>query len=156
MMPATRATPSTSPFLASPLRTTSSVLACMITRPSATATRALTGLADTSTMRASPREPRCESLFVLRATRLPRRGEGGLRGQQSAGCCRDIVLPHQALTDQEGRDVRSGEPRQVGRREYAAFADNDAIGGHEPGQTLAGRKRGRKSFQIAIIDADEL
>src|SRR5438270_65222 len=54
MMPAMRAAPSTSPFLALPLITRSSVFTAMSTRPSATATRSVADLAETSTMRASP------------------------------------------------------------------------------------------------------
>ena len=45
------------------------------TQPTATATRALGFLADTSTMRASPASPRCVRLapvFVANSTRLPR------------------------------------------------------------------------------------
>src|SRR5262249_57662264 len=79
MMPATGATPSTSPFLASPLSTVSSVFAAMTTRPSAIASRSVTALAPTSTMRASPPEPRC----VRRATILP--GGNAFGGQQGAG-----------------------------------------------------------------------
>src|SRR5437879_3967640 len=54
MMPAMRAVPSTSPFLALPERINSSVALLMITRPSAIAMRSVAGLADTSTIRASP------------------------------------------------------------------------------------------------------
>src|SRR5579859_2858845 len=59
MMPATRATPSASPLarLAPPTRAT--VPADMRTRHSATASRWVTGLAPTSTMRASPCSSKC-------------------------------------------------------------------------------------------------
>ena len=54
MMPAMRAVPSTSPFLALPETISSSVALLMTTRPSATAMRSVAGFADTSTIRASP------------------------------------------------------------------------------------------------------
>jgi hypothetical protein len=54
MMPAMRAAPSTSPFLALPETIRSSVALPMTTRPSATAARSVAALAETSTMRASP------------------------------------------------------------------------------------------------------
>src|SRR5574343_107722 len=54
MMPARRATPSTSPFLAVPDWTNARVAGSMVIRPSATATRSVTALAPTSTMWACP------------------------------------------------------------------------------------------------------
>ena len=54
MMPAMRAAPSTSPFLALPETIRSSVALVMTTRPSATAMRSVAALAETSTIRASP------------------------------------------------------------------------------------------------------
>jgi hypothetical protein len=62
MMPAMRAAPITSPFLALPAITRSRVLAVITTRPSATAMRCVTALAETSTMRASPLLARWVSL----------------------------------------------------------------------------------------------
>src|SRR5262245_33805658 len=122
MMPATRATPSTSPLLALPLRTVSRVSAAMTTRPSAIASRSVTALAPTSTMRASPLVPRC----VRRATILP--GGNAFGGQQRAGRGRYVALPHQALAHQEGGDAAIGEPLEVARRDDTALADDDAVG----------------------------
>src|SRR5262249_48511862 len=131
MMPAIRAAPSTSPFLASPESTRSSVGPCMITRPSAMATRSVGGLPETSTMRASP----ARAIWVsLRGLAMFKRALGGrdppsgvaLKGR--AGRWGDVVLPHQALADQEGGDAHAGEPLEVGRREDAALADDDPLG----------------------------
>src|SRR5580698_1577819 len=155
MMPAMRAVPSTSPFFASPLRTRFSVFAVISTRPSATATRSVAGLAETSTIWASPRAPRWLSFFALRATASPGRCERGFAGEQGAGCRRDIVLAHQAFADQEGRDAGVAEPRQIVRRENAALADDDPAGRNLPRQPLAGGKRRRKSFEVAVVDADQ-
>jgi hypothetical protein len=54
MMPAMRAVPNTSPFLAFPETINSSVALPMTTRPSATAVRSVAALVETSTIRASP------------------------------------------------------------------------------------------------------
>ena len=60
-MPATRATASTSPLGRPPRWMSASVSARMATKPSATASRAVTALPETSTMRAAPRSSRWES-----------------------------------------------------------------------------------------------
>src|SRR5580704_17114222 len=132
------------------------VFGCMITRPSATASRSVTDFAATSTMRASPRLLRCVSVLARRGTMLPGRRERGLARKQCARRGGDIVLPHQTFADQERRDAGLAEPRQIVRSEYAALADHDAAGRNEPGQPLAGRKCGGEGFQIAIVDADQL
>ena len=59
-IPAVRAVPSTSPFGASPWRTALRVAGFILMIARATASRTVSGLADTSTMRASPRGERCE------------------------------------------------------------------------------------------------
>src|SRR5215510_6996321 len=64
IMPASRAVARTSPFLAAPVSTNAKVAGAMATKPSARATRSLTRLPETSTMRASPFELRCESLPI--------------------------------------------------------------------------------------------
>ena len=53
-MPAVRATPSTSPFGALPSRITRSVAGAIRSTPRATASRTVSALVETSTMRASP------------------------------------------------------------------------------------------------------
>src|SRR5580704_11416295 len=141
MMPAMRAVPSTSPFFASPLRTMSSVFAVINTRPSASATRSVAGLAETSTIWASPRVPRWLSFFALRATASPGRGERRLARQQRAGRRRDIVLAHQTFADEESCNAGLAEPRQIVGGENAALADDDPVGRHAPRQPLAGGER---------------
>src|SRR5579864_1270241 len=141
MMPAMRAAPSTSPFLALPLCTSLSVCGRMCTRPSATATRSVAGLAETSTMRASPPAPRCVSFAERRATALFDVGQRRARRQQGARRGRHVVLAHQTLADQERRDAGLGEPGNVLRREDAAFADDDAVARHEARQPLTGGQR---------------
>src|SRR5262245_64791609 len=100
MMPAMRAAPRTSPFLASPASTEASVLAVMRTRPSAIATRAVIVLAPTSTMRASPPLPTCESFFALAI--VSSGGRDFVRRQQRARRRRHVGLPLQALAHREG------------------------------------------------------
>src|ERR1700722_6171501 len=63
IMPAIRAAPMTSPFLASPARVVARVAAAMRTRPSAIAIRSVAALSDTSTIRASPSAARWVSGF---------------------------------------------------------------------------------------------
>src|SRR6202030_3536631 len=155
MMPARRAVPSTSPFLALPLRTMSSVFACISTRPSAIATRAVAGLAETSTMWASPLVPIWLSFFAPRATGSPSRSERGLAGEERPRRCSDIVLAHQTFADQEGRNTGLAEPQQIVGRENAALADDDPLGRHAARQPLAGGERRLEGFQIAVVDANE-
>ena len=89
MMPAMRAAPSTSPFLALPSSTRSSVFAVITTRPSATATRSVAAFADTSTMRASP--PLAEMGELAGARHRLLRGAGrrcGRRDERAGGAPR--------------------------------------------------------------------
>src|ERR1700722_519702 len=130
-----RAAPRTSPFFASPLRTMSSVLRAISTRPSATATRSVTALAETSTMRASPRPLRWVSFFARFATvDLSGRSERGLARKQRARGGSHVVLAHQAFADEERQNAGRGEPRQVVGREDAALADGDPPGWNETRQ----------------------
>src|SRR5437879_8301706 len=126
MMPAMRAVPSTSPFLALPDTIRSSVVLLMTTRPSATASRSVAGLSETSTIRASPEVPiwvRAGPVFAdlffdgLRA--MSARACGARRGlarEQRARGRGHVSLPHQALADQEGRHADALEPGEVYRR----------------------------------------
>jgi hypothetical protein len=68
MMPARRATVSTSPFGRSPFAIRANVPALMRTRPRATASRSVTALRETSTMRARPDASTCESRFAFGGT----------------------------------------------------------------------------------------
>src|SRR5262245_22410310 len=154
MMPATRAAPSTSPFLALPLSTRSSVAFAITTRPSAVATRSVAAFADTSTMRASPPAPRWVSLRA-RATCLLRGAEAALAAQQRAGGGLDVALAHQAFADQEGGDADRGQMVEVIRRGDAAFADRDAAFWNLRRQQLADRYLGLEGLEIAVVDADQ-
>src|SRR3954449_1450381 len=170
MMPAMRAVPSTSPFLALPDTIRSSVALVMTTRPSATASRSLAGLSDTSTIRASPEAPiwvRAGPVldldldlagFVavgLRAmSARARRALCRLARQQCTGRSGNVGLLHQALADQESRHADAFEPGEIGGREDAALADHQPVAGDQRRQCFAGRKRGFEGAQIAIVDAD--
>src|SRR5438874_2844180 len=155
MMPAMRAAPSTSPFLALPLRTRSSVDMAIATRPSATATRSVAALAETSTMRASPPLARWVNLGV-RAKGSPRRAEVALVvGKQRARRRRNIRLPHQALADQEGRNADRGERLEIGGAGNSALADGDAVARDFWRQQAAGRQRGVERLEVAVVDADQ-
>src|SRR6266478_416218 len=134
MMPAMRAAPSTSPFLASPLSTRSSVARAITTRPSATATRSVAALAETSTMRASPPLARWVSLGE-RATGLLRGAEAALLAvEEGAGRGFHIGFPHEAFADQEGLDADAGEASEIRGRGNAALADHDASGRDQAGE----------------------
>src|SRR6185437_10481471 len=178
MMPASRAAPSTSPLRALPATTKSSVSRRMMTLPSATATRSVAFLAETSTMRAWPRgsiwvssllsssggfglrrTPPLAFLAGREAFLLPRamaslRGGVASREQRTRGGG-DVVLPHQAFADQEGRDAGAGEAGEVGRRIEPAFGNHDAIFGNARGEALADRKISLETAQIAVVDADQ-
>src|SRR5262245_64791784 len=69
MMPASRAVCSGSPFATLPVRMSVSAAALIVISPRASASRLVTGLAPTSTMRALPLSSRCDNL-VLGAWRL--------------------------------------------------------------------------------------
>src|SRR6185369_16633595 len=169
MMPAMRAVPSTSPFLALPETMRSSVAVVMRTRPSATASRSVAGLSETSTIRASPEAPiwvRAGPAFVLAALVLVGLVLAGLRamsartGRAVRRLAREqrtrggghIGLPHQALADQEGRHADALEPGEVGRREDAALADHQPVSGNQRRQCFAGRERGLEGAQVPIVD----
>src|SRR5581483_8786517 len=152
MMPASRAVPSTSPFLALPFNTRLSVALAIRTQPSATAMRSVAGLSETSTMRASPEAPRW---VRRRATALPRRRRCGLARQQRAGCRRYVGLPHQTFADQKTPNPDAGQPRQIGRRVDAAFADDHAAGRNLGRKLLADRERGREGLQVAVVNSDQ-
>src|SRR5215467_5452442 len=153
MMPAMRAAPSTSPFLASPLSTRSSVAGVITTRPSATAMRSVAGFADTSTMRASPLWPRWVS---LPATGLLRRAGKPLRAaEQGARRGRHVGLAHQALADQESAHADAGERVEIGGGEDPTLRYGDAACRNTRRKALAGRQRGLEGAQITVVDADE-
>ena len=98
------------------------------TRPSATATRSVAALAETSTMRASPPWPRWVSLRA--ATASLRRAElasrslaaSSARVAASTSACRIRLSPTRKVEMPTAR-----EPREIGGREDAALADGDAV-----------------------------
>src|SRR6185437_12273210 len=73
---ATRATPSTSPFFAPPDSTRASVAGSMRIRPPAIATRWVSALPATSTMRAAPRSSKWVSFSVIMAIHKPVKPSG--------------------------------------------------------------------------------
>src|SRR5262245_858757 len=157
MMPAMRAAPSTSPFLALPASTRSRVFAVITTRPPATATRSVAALADTSTMRASPRRPRwlsLEATALLRGTKRSRITVLRLANERARGSL-DIVLAHETFAYKEGRNPDSGKMVQIGGRENSALADGDATCRNSRCQAPAGGERGLERLQIAVVDSDE-
>ena len=72
MIPASRATPNTSPFLASPERISAKVAGSITTRARAVALRAVSGLAPTSTIAAAP----LASKWVSRGSVIPLAARG--------------------------------------------------------------------------------
>ncbi len=80
MMPAVRATPNTSPLASCPARTAASVDGFILRVTCATASRTVSPLAETSTIRASPAGVRCERPRNPGISRLGVMGVGG-RGQ---------------------------------------------------------------------------
>src|SRR5262245_24510346 len=180
MMPARRAAPSTSPFMALPSSTTSRVALLMITRPSAIAMRSVIPLAVTSTMRASPRWSvwvsglaawggsgglsaragtvflaRPAAAFFCRAIALLRCRTVGTAREQCLRCGRNIRLAHQAFADQECRNPGALEARKIGRGIESALGYHNPVRGNFRRQLFADCKRRAERPQIAIVDADQ-
>src|SRR5262245_52190971 len=159
MMPAMRAAPSTSPFLALPSSTRSSVFTVITTRPSAKSSRSVAGLADTSTMRASPpllRWVKFFFLFLAGAIGL----SGGARTARRVPnqCTRrlfHVILAHQTLADQERPDANARQSRQIVRCRNSALADDDPIERHPGRKPFAGHERGVEGLEVAVVDADQ-
>src|SRR3954453_7729470 len=112
MMPAIRATPSTSPFLACPLRIASSVSCCISTATRAVAVRAVSALADTSTMTARPCASKCVSSGI----------------EQLARRCAEVGLFQQALAHQEAPRPMLAQPDDVLVRADPALGDQEPVG----------------------------
>jgi hypothetical protein len=68
----------------------------------------------------------------------------------------DIVLPHQALTDEESADARCGEPGEIGMGEHAAFGDHQTVVRHKRREALGGGKARGEGLEVAVVDADQL
>src|SRR5829696_3517295 len=143
-MPASRAVPSTSPFLASPSRMRRTVSGVVTTAPSARATRAVTSFSETSTILAAP----VRSTWVRSGTASPEQ-----KPPRGVG---HIGLAHQALADEERADANRREPLHVRMAEDAALSDDDAIGGHARRKLFGDGKRSLEGAKIPVVDADEL
>src|SRR5947209_3994595 len=127
MMPAMRATANTSPFLAWPERQSASVSGRMTTLPSAIATRSVTALAETSTIRASPVSERCVRSGMTRRRSHRPRGAQRLALQQHARRRGHVLFAHQRFADEEGEDAAALEPQAIVMAKDAALADDNAV-----------------------------
>jgi hypothetical protein len=117
-MPAMRAVPSTSPFLALPETIGDRHTLCGGFGGDVDHPR-FAGAVDMAEGEVFFRS----ALRFLAGHELPRSGGAGsvIAGQQCARCRRDVGLPHQAFTDQKGRHANLRQPREVGRREDAGY-----------------------------------
>ena len=156
MMPARRAVPSTSPFFALPLRTRSSVFAASRRGLRRWRSRSVADFAETSTMWASPREPKWVSFFARRATVFT----GPMRARVCASAMR--ASPRQHLSRASGFR-RPGRPKC---RPWPSRARSSGVkmplsptmmrsSGHEARQPLDCGKRGLEGFEIAVVDAEQ-
>ena len=146
MMPASRAVPSTSPFLASPWRISASVSGCITTQPSAIAARAVVVLVrDVDHVGGAGRvemgevgscAPRRTGGAGSRPRRRPaasgsrRRGRCGCRPAASRAMSAGVTMPLSPTTMRSRRDERR--------------------------QLLAHGERHLEGAQVAVVDADEL
>src|SRR5262249_9146751 len=134
------------------------MLAVIPTGPPAMATRSVAALADTSTMRASPRRPRWLSLEATASLRGPQRSRITvlrLANERARGRL-DVALAHEALAHEEGRNADGGKLVQVGGRENPALANGNATWRNFRRQAPAGGERRLERLQIAVVDSDEL
>jgi hypothetical protein len=119
----------------------------------ATATRSVADFADTSTMRASPPRPRWLSLTATVLLRRTQRGDvvAFLAANERARRGLDVVLPHQALAHEEGRNPDGGEIFEVGGRGNSALADGDAVCGNSRRQAPAGGERRLEGLRLRLL-----
>ena len=109
MMPASRATASTSPLATSPARMRSSVSGCITTRAPAIATRSVSSLSETSTIRARPSASRWVKLGpVARQAQQASR-----RGRTSAARISDSPTRKQRAPAAASRSRSSGRVRPL-------------------------------------------
>ena len=136
----------------------------MTTRPSATATRSVASLPETSTMRASPRLAEMGELcgrlgaalgFLATAISPPARGArsraSSARVAAATSACRIRLSP----TRNVAMPTR-GEPGEIGRRVDAAFADDHmrSAGTRGASRSLTASEV-LNSCEIAVVDADQ-
>ena len=170
MMPARRATDSTSPFFTPPPVMRAIVSGCMRTEPLAVAVRSVTALAVTSTMAALPlaskwvrrgmRVSETRSHPIRFASRPMRRPTVlGERERVGRGCEQPggghIGLTHERLADEEDAGADLVQAREVGGRIETALGDEQAIRGHAWGERLGDRQIDLERLQVAVVDADE-
>ena len=106
----------------------------MTTAPLAVAVRAVTALSPTSTMSAVPSAARCVSRALIRPPRAFSRASSA-RVAAATSACRIRLSPTRIA-----RTPARREPRDIGRREDAALADDEPIGGNERRQALRRRR----------------
>src|SRR6478672_10700581 len=119
MMPASCATASTSPLAAFLVAISARVAGCMTTLALAVATRSVTSLSPTSTMRALPRSSKWVRSLMFATSPLFRENLAHRR--------LDVRFAHEALADQERRRADLGHTREIGRRAKAALGDQHAV-----------------------------
>src|ERR687887_207507 len=124
-MPAVRATPRTSPFGALPARTSRSVRGAIRTTAWATASRAVSAFADTSTMRASPRG----------VTWVRPRADDERRGMKRPGC--------RAASGRDARLSDDGLHAVLGHQLELLELGNTPL--------LFGRERGRSFERLQLV-----
>src|ERR1700712_4237707 len=135
MIPARRAVPMTSPFLASPSRISRSVSGNITTVPPARAVRVVAALSVTSTMLAAPLASRW--VRPVMKLSLPVWSRAGFAEEEPARRRRHVGLPHQALADENRVQP---VPRQA---HDVVVAGNPALGHRDAVRRNAGRKRDR-------------
>src|SRR5690606_11587210 len=151
MMPASRATDSTSPFFTPPSRIIASVAGCMITEPLAVALRSVISLSETSTITALP----SASKWVKPAIKKTPLGSACLALHQRAGRGGHVALAHERLADEEGARAGRRHAREIGWRVEAALGDQQAVARRARRELLGDREVDRQGLQIAVVDADQ-
>src|SRR5262244_3137175 len=145
MMPAMRAAPSTSPFLALPASTTSRVFTAITTRPSAMAFRSVGAFADSTQM-----------AQLARACHRSLRGtDAALLAYERTRRSLDIAFAHEAFADEECGNAHRCQVVEIGGQKNSALADDDALGGDPRRQTPTCGKGRLEGLEVAVIDADQ-
>src|SRR6056297_1155828 len=122
----------------------------MRTWPSATATREVTALSETSTIWASPLPSKWVSPAILHPPGSERLGQKVARGGFN------VVLTHEGFADQEAARAIAGHFGQILGRIQPAFADDHPVGWHQFGQLARGVEGCFEGIEVAIVDADHV
>ena len=80
----------------------------------------------------------------------------GDAGQQRARRRRDVLLPHQALADEERTHAEAASRSRSAWVKMPLSAMTMRSGGTQRRQTLGGGKRGGEGLEVAVVDADQL